>query len=295
MMGKDQEAATVLDQFVRANPQHPMADKLLFRKGELLYNKKEYQGAIDAYRDLQNRYPKSSLVPESRLWTARSLAALHKTAEAISALREVTAEDPAGAVAPDAFLELGLLAAAAGNTDQALAAFGEVENRFPRREQAIRAGYEKGTVYRNSGNAEGALQQFQSVASAHPGTAFGDRCLVAAGAILLDRKEYPRAEQMFAEVAGRHADAVGAEAQFMVGESRFRQGAYKQAVAALVRIKYLYPSASAWIARAALKMGESYEKLNEPGKAREVYQSIARLNADDELNREERKRLEGLQ
>ena len=93
----------------------------------------------------------------------------------------------------------------------------------------------------------------------------------------------------------RRTDEVGAQAQFLIGETLAKQEKYKDAITAFLRVKYVYPSAKEWVARAYLRMGECYERIADRGKAREAYQTVLKLHKEDEFGREASKRMKELQ
>ncbi len=115
------------------------------------------------------------------------------------------------------------------------------------------------------------------------------------GAIRLDEGDYSRAKELFSGVAGRRSDDVGAEAQYSLGETFYRQKDFKQAVGAFVRVKYLYPGSREWIARAYLRLGECYEKTSEKGKAKDAYLTVAKLHGNDEFGKEADRKMRELQ
>jgi len=99
----------------------------------------------------------------------------------------------------------------------------------------------------------------------------------------------------FKDVSGRRTDEVGAEAQFRIGETLALQQQHKEAVTALLRVKYIFPAAKDWIARSYLTMGECYEKIAEKGKAREAYLMVIKTNKEDEFGKEAERKMRDLQ
>jgi TolA-binding protein len=132
------------------------------------------------------------------------------------------------------------------------------------------------------------------VINRYGGTAEADRAVIGLGVIDLENGEAVAAREKFNEVIRRRTDEVGAEAQFQIGESLARDGAYEEAVTQLLRVKYVYPAATEWIARSYLRLGYCYEKLKETGKAREAYLSVLNTHKEDELGKEASEKIKGI-
>jgi TolA-binding protein len=192
-------------------------------------------------------------------------------------------------------LELGLTYNEMERYDEATKILGRLEEEFPKSEAAIQSGYEKGVALQASGDIEKAGVQFASVAEKHKGAMYGDKSLVGLGVIRQEQGEYAQAINVFSEVAARRTDELGAEAQYRIGETLFKQSKYKDAVKGLLRVKYIYPSANDWIARAYLMIGECYEKTLDKGKAREAYQTVLNSHKQDKFGDQADKKIKEMQ
>ena len=60
-------------------------------------------------------------------------------------------------------------------------------------------------------------------------------------------------------------------------------------------MKYIYPSAKDWIARAYLKIGECYERTSDKGKAREAYQTVLNSHKEDKFGEQADKKMKEMQ
>jgi tetratricopeptide (TPR) repeat protein len=192
-------------------------------------------------------------------------------------------------------LELGLLYTNTRNYGEALASFERLERTFPGSESAIRGSFEKGLVYQSAGELEKARAQFAAVSEKNRGGVYGDKSLIGLGIVHREGGNYDLALAAFTEVAGRRTDQIGAEAQYRIGETLHQQGKYRDAVTALLRVKYIYPSSADWVARAYLMIGGCYESIQEKGKAREAYQMVLKSHKEDEFAREADRKIKELQ
>ncbi|MBI4536271.1 MAG: tetratricopeptide repeat protein [Ignavibacteriae bacterium] len=215
--------------------------------------------------------------------------------EAIQSFNSVINSYRSSPLASASMLELGLLYADQGKYIEAANTFDKLEQQFAGTESAMRASYEKAVAYHAAKEVAKAEAQFRLVAEKHKGSLYGDKGMIGIGIIRQQREQYGDAIAAFTEVAGRRTDEVGAEAQYRIGETLFKQQLYKDAVTALLRVKYVYPSSRDYIARAYLKIGECYEKVSDKGKAREAYQTVLKTHKEDEFGREADKKMKELQ
>ncbi|MEK9136225.1 MAG: tetratricopeptide repeat protein, partial [Bacteroidota bacterium] len=295
LLGKEEQAAGVIDEFVKAHPHTSGADKLYFKKADLFYSSRNFEKAIVEYRAFLNRFPESPLAADAHYWIAMSSRAMYRNDVAVKEFNDVVGSYGQSKVAPLALLELGLLYVNEEKYSEAITTFERLEAAYPSSEAAIHGSYEKGAAYQARGELEKARMQFQSVAEKNKGSLYGDKSLVGVGLVAQAKDDYPTALGAFTDVASRRTDVVGAEAQYRIGECLYGEFKYKDAVSALLRVKYIYPSAKDWIARSYLKVGECYEKVSDKGKAREAYQMVLKSHKDDEFGREADKKMKELQ
>ncbi|MGA6827714.1 tol-pal system protein YbgF [Nitrospira sp. NS4] len=77
--------------------------------------------------------------------------------------------------------------------------------------------------------------------------------------------------RFFIEVHGH--SALAANAQYWIGECQYRMGRYKDALTAFYNVVSYYPL-SQKLAASTLKIGQTYSKLGDQGKARMMYERV---------------------
>jgi tol-pal system protein YbgF len=65
--GKFDEALEALSSFVTSYPGHAYTDNALYWRGEVLYAKKDYAGALRQFQHVAERFPSSGKLPDSLL------------------------------------------------------------------------------------------------------------------------------------------------------------------------------------------------------------------------------------
>ena len=75
-------------------------------------------------------------------------------------------------------------------------------------------------------------------------------------------------------VLAERTDDLAAQAQYLLGENLYRQQDWTGSEVQYLKVKYVYPAFSGWIARALLRAAEANLNLENPEKARTLLQSI---------------------
>jgi TolA-binding protein len=94
-------------------------------------------------------------------------------------------------------------------------------------------------------------------------------------------------------VTGR-TDELGAEAQFVVGETWASVRDWKQAATAFLRVRYVFTAYAEWVNRAMLEAGKAYERGGDAVRARETYRDLLKRQPEPALRKEAEQRLGAL-
>jgi TolA-binding protein len=112
--GKTDEAASTLETFVAAQPEHPLAPVGWLSLGEIRQMQKNETAALEAYRTASGRYAASYAAPMALLAEARLLIAGGSRGEAKAVLESIGTAYPQTPAAMVAAGELSLLGVPAG-------------------------------------------------------------------------------------------------------------------------------------------------------------------------------------
>ncbi|MFC1629375.1 tol-pal system YbgF family protein, partial [Gemmatimonadota bacterium] len=75
-------------------------------------------------------------------------------------------------------------------------------------------------------------------------------------------------------IMAERIDELAAEAQYLAGEVLFAQERWIDAEVQYLKVKYVFPAFTDWIAQAVYRAGEANVRLGEPEKARTLFQSV---------------------
>ncbi len=273
-IGKEGEGETLVRDFLARNSTTRGADRVLLRQAEEAFAGGNMEDALGLYTDVLEKHPGSALVPSAALGAGRSAEAMERRQEAERWFRIVVERYSGSDALPGGLLGLGRLMNSQQRFREAITYFERVEKADPSGEDGVEATFEHGMALLGMGDSAGALARFESLASEQGESKRPAMARLEAARIYAGSGRYDRATAYFAKAAQGRSDDIGAEAQTGLGELLLSTGKTRDAVAALARVRYLYPGSALWIARSTLGMADGYLRLNEAAKARTLYASI---------------------
>ncbi len=290
--GRSSDAVAFVDEFIAKNPNLEASQALQLKKAELYYGQKQYGEAAKAYLDYVSRYPKSGQVPLALYWAARSRASEGKLSEAIPLyLRAASSAGVSPSVATASLLEAADAARQRSDNAQMKGILDRIEREYPQSEAALMAGYLKGSVALEGKAVETAREEFNAVIAKSPSSGPAALSKLALARLALKANDFQTATGLSESVASSRTDSIGAEGQYLVGAVKLAQRDWEGAITALLKIRYIFPKEDRWMAESYLGMGEAYEQLKEPRRARDAYQAVLRYPQQRESVAEARRRL----
>ena len=177
---------------------------------------------------------------------------------------------------------------------EAIAAFDRLEQRYRNTDSALEGAYRKGVALREMNRNEDARRQFEQVRTDHPNTRFSARSTIGLARIMEGEGNVDGAKQLLRTVVSERNDEVGAEAQYLIGAFDLARNNYQEAITQLLRVRYVFPNATEWVARSYLGLGEAYEATNQTARARDTYETLIQQYRDTEFAREAETKLRRL-
>lgn len=286
------DAVAFVDDFITKNPNLEASQALQLKKAEIHYGQRQYAEAASAYLSYATRYPKSRQVPSALYWAARSRRLEGKSSDAVTLyLRAASAEGVSPTVATSALLEAAELARAMGDQERLSEILSRIERDYAQSEAALVASYMKADVALDGGSREQARSQFTALIAKSPSSAPAAMARLALARMALADSDFKKATDLAEAVSTTRTDSLGAEGQYLIGAVKIAQRDWEGAVTALLKIRYIFPNEERWMAESYLAMGQAYEALKEPRRAREAYQAVLRYPQQRESVDEAKRRL----
>lgn len=139
-----------------------------------------------------------------------------------------------------------------------------------------------------------AIEQFLSVIRYHGGDVFADRSRLQVARLLIARKEYKASLDTLENLVARRSDDLAAEALLVIGENYLSMKKPNDALQAFIDIIEQYKEYPVLSERAKLGAGECYERLNQRGKAKTMYEEIINNPVDAAVRKNAEERLRKL-
>jgi TolA-binding protein len=205
---------------------------VLYRRATTFYKQSEWQFAEDAFKELIDKFPKSSYVPEARYFMGVCQVRQIKHAEAIKTFQDFIKLHADSKRLEGAYTFLAQSQLALGQKDlkrqkelltAAIATFGEQLKKWPTSAQAANAYFSRGDAYFALGNKDEALKDFSAVVEK-----FGEKsdkfaeAIYSVGYVLQEQQKWEAAAKSFADFLTRFSDQKPKHA--LLDEVRMRYG-----------------------------------------------------------------------
>ncbi len=308
----DEAAATkAFATLAQRYPQSPLAAEASFHVAEDCYAKKEYTEAVKLYEQAaQTTNPELAEKVHYKLgWTHYQLGQFQP---ALDQFQAQLAASPNGPLVSDAWFMKGECLFRLHDYEQALPALTEAGNRGDSRPQiaAVRQ-LHAGQAALELGKAPESIRFLDALIEQFPDSNYLAEAHLERGRARLKLNQTAEAIADFQQAAQRSREAVGARAQFMLGEIGFQQKRFEDAIKDFQRVMFRYgdeqlpPDVRNWQAKAGYEAGRCCEVMVESASspaeravrvadARKFYRYVVETHPDNELAAAAKQRLDAL-
>lgn len=273
--GTDDTSTDIFEDFLSDNPTSTTADRLRFRQAENVFQSGDYQAAVDEFRQYLRITNNQELMPEAYYNLADAYTRLDSLSQAAGVLQSLINEFPQSERAAPALVELGRIQHELGNYNQSLEYYRQLAEKDERYQQEAYLGIGKANLA--LGNISEARQNFESVLSINSENA---AARVGLGKVLLEDGRIEEARRFFELVAENNTTEIGAEAQYLVGETYLEQNNRDAALEAFSQVRVLFEAYTIWVAEAQYKTAEIYIRQGQRGEALNLLNSIVETYPD---------------
>ncbi|PWN08147.1 tetratricopeptide repeat protein [Rhodohalobacter mucosus] len=260
--GSDDTSTDILEDFLADNPTSTTADRLRFRQAENLLQAGDYDAAVREFRQYLRITNNQELVPDAYFNMADAFQRTDDIDGAISAYETLINEYPDSERAAPALAELGRLLLMEGAYEESIERYNQLAEKDARYRQEAFLGL--GNAHLAMDRTNEARQNFEQVLSLNPGS---DAARVGLGKVLLEDSRPDEARRFFSLVSDNNTTAIGAEAQYLLGESYLQQQEMETALEEFSKVSSLYQAYDVWVAEAQYKIAEIYIREGRRGDA----------------------------
>jgi TolA-binding protein len=267
--GGDDTSTDVLEDFLADNPTSTTADRLRFRQAENLLQSGDYDAAVREFRQYLRITNNQSLMPDAYYNMADAYQRTNNREGAIEAYETLINDFPDSERVAPSLAELGRLQFENENYQESRRRFEELAERDARYRQEAYLGIGNAQLALGQGNS--ARQNFEQVLTLN---SENDAARVGLGKVLLNDGRIEEARRFFNLVAENNTTAVGAEAQYLIGQSFLEEENRQSALESFSRVRTLFEAYDEWVAEAQYKTAEIYIREGRRGDALSLLNSI---------------------
>ena len=295
VLGRPEEAESVIDNFVKDHPDLPDVDRIYYKKVEYALNQKHYTEAERALKEFLVKFPGSSMAPKALYNLATVEMDLGKGGSAIGFLSDLISKKPPTEYTTAGQIKLADIYTARksyGEAEKLLTEAASTANDYSTGAQVAlgRLCLREGDTLRAESNfSKAALSQTDSVND-------GDKAeaKVLLSRIYFDKGRVNDAISLANAVAKTREDLIGARAQLDVAEYFCASGDSSNAVLAFLRVKYVFPSFGDIVAKSQLELAACLAKFGNISDARSLLQEFIKGRGDDSFTKEAKEKLKQL-
>ncbi len=228
--------------------------------------------------DFISRYPDSQLSPDILFWLGQSFLEKNNLMNARKYFERLIRNYPNHDLIEEAYLEIGLTYFKEAHFDASLRNYKQAVASSNKGTLA-RAGLSMGDVYAATNDFDNAIKSYLSAAMSE--TAFSKTAYLKMAKIYRQSKAYKDALSALEKASGVTGAGSNAEIQFESGEILEELGDDDSALAAYLKVYYLYPDDKARTVKALLRVARIYENRKNWKELKNILEKITALDVPE--------------
>lgn len=298
--GRSEEFNAALVKYKQNNPQDNALENVELEAAKGLYFSEKYQKAVESLQNYLKTYPNGSLSYDARFYLGESYYRLNDRPNALKYHNAVVAENRSPNVSKS-ISRLAELELADKNYDSAiryyLTALNAARNK---KEQSaswlgLMDAYYQLAIQQPARYDSVLFYADEIINKGNTSVNAQNRALLYRGKAYYAQEKYDQATDEFLRTVNSAKDENAAEAQYLIGETKFKQGQYKESLDALFELNQKFGSYEKWRGRAFLLIADNYVALNETFQAKATLTSIIDKSPDKQVVEEAKVKLKALE
>jgi TolA-binding protein len=287
-------AVNTIDSYVKQRKSAGYADQLFLKKGELYFSQGNYVAARSAYSEFVYLFPKSKNMAKAYYWVGKCEQLLGNAEEAMKKFKLVFDSYPSTDEAVSAVIEWGQELRNQQAYDAAIKVYDDAYNKIQTPQSRAEFLYWKAATLSNKGDVASAYDVYDEVVQYYEGSIFADKARLDLGTVEMNAKRYNNAIKYFQNLAGKRTDDLGAAAQYNLGILYQALGKNSDAITAFVRVLNSFSAHDEWVTKANLRLGDTYAKMKDNRRAKDMYRAVLDKHPDDDYGKEAQQKMRRL-
>jgi TolA-binding protein len=274
-LGRTEEFDTALASFKLQNPDSKATESVEFEAAKSLYLAEKYQPAILRLESYLKQYPQSALGPDARFFLADSYLKTGDKQQGLTRLRDVVTEGKSEFV-NRAVGRLADLEYENKNYAEAAKYYERLRGASTNRREVANATLGQMRSLYETGDYPGTRRVAEELRAQAGATANAtNAALLYLGKASYRAENYDQAAtELTAAVAAAPNDVNGAEAQYFLAQTLFKQKKNEEAIAAALKVNSAFSSYPLWQGRAFLLVADVYAAEGDNFQARGTLNSL---------------------
>ncbi len=223
---------------------------------------------------IKSKYTNQNIVDQAYLWRGTTYYQLKKYDDAETDLLSA-GNSTFNEIKNAAYQRLGTLNYTRENFDQAMYYYHYVILNDSTGVLALDAANNFAIVAKITKDWERAVQAYQWIISRWGDQQFSQETRFNIAFCYYQAKLYDRSLQIFEQYQDNFStEEMKAEALYWIAENYFAKEDFEQSINAFLKVSYTYPSQTRWAGVSEYRAGEVYLRINQPDKARQIFEKI---------------------
>ncbi len=294
--GEQAEANQYFAKLIQDYPKNPLSSESAYFVGQSYYAKGDWKRAREFFKTAADSSVDAELQEKSlyRLgWSHFKVGDLSRAEQAFEAQAN---KQPNGALAMDALMMVGECRFKDSRYDEAIKAYGTARRLIERNGDTAKTVVDeeerqvRELVLLHGGQSAAQLKRwdeaigwYDDLRTRFPSTNYLPHVYYELGYAYQQKNDLNRAVKLFQQVADNYRNEIAARARFMIGEIRFAQQKYDQAIPDFQRVMFGFGADKApaeikdWQARSAFEAGRCGQRLIEQAKTDQARQKAKQI------------------
>jgi TolA-binding protein len=293
--GRGEEFNVYLTKYKKANPENTAVESVEFEAAKTLYFNEKYDKAIQSFTDYARQYPNNALTADAKYYIAESYFRLNDLSNA-KRFHQMVIDEGKSQFTSRAIGRMADLELAAKNYPAAARYYNHVLARNSSRKEQFNAWVGLLESYYHTNKYDSAVYFADQIINTGNATLGAqNKALLYRGKIAFAQGNYEKAVDEFLKTLNSARDENGAEAQYLIGESFYKQQKYNQSLDALFELNKNFAAYEKWRSKAFLLISDNYVALNEAHQAKATLNSIIEYSPDKETVEKAKEKLKTLE
>lgn len=249
--------------------------------------------ALREYRTLERGAADGVCRQQILLGIGRSHLAAGDLKAAADTLRLLVERYPDGQFLPGALLALGEAGLAGRDSAMARAYYEQVRTSYPDSSESVRARLHLSELYAAAGMRDTAGSILYENVSRFPNSTVAQWSWLGLATVDTTAGRRDTIVAALRSLAGRR-DTLGAESAFLLARMAADSGRLQESVDMLEEVSARFKGENAVASRAVLAIGEAYQRMGAPEKAKAAYERILQFYCDETLRKKAEEQIQAL-